>query len=170
MYAFHMQPFAQTRHALAKMHKHAAIPLLRAADGEGGYVERGQHLFGSHPGADEAATRLIALKLASHLMLALPHSAEKGAIKKITAQNERDLHPLFPREAAQNSLGKGGKRENQKITAQNERDLHPISGKSGNCPPWWMKAEGIAQRFRIPHERASSLERRIQPFVWIHGN
>ena len=139
MDAFQMHTFAQTRHARAKMHKHAAIPLRIAADEEGGYVERGQHLFGPHPGADEAATRVIALKLASHLIPGMPsqmcNSAEKGAIKKITAQNERDLHPLFPREAAQNSLGKGGKREKQKITAQNKRDLHPISCKSGNRPP-----------------------------------
>ena len=53
MYAFEMQTFNQTRHDIAEMQKHAAIPLLISADEEGGFVERVQNIFGHHPGALE---------------------------------------------------------------------------------------------------------------------
>ncbi len=53
MYAFQMQTFQQTRHDILEMQKHATIPLLVAADEEGGYVERVQNIFGHHPGALE---------------------------------------------------------------------------------------------------------------------
>jgi len=53
MYAFQMQTFNQTRHDIAEMQKHAAIPLLISADEEGGFVERVQNIFGHHPGALE---------------------------------------------------------------------------------------------------------------------
>jgi beta-N-acetylhexosaminidase len=53
MYAFQMQTFNQTKHDIAEMQKHAAIPLLIGADEEGGFVERVQNIFGHHPGALE---------------------------------------------------------------------------------------------------------------------
>lgn len=53
MYAFQMQTFNQTRHDILETQKHATIPLLIAADEEGGFVERVQNIFGHHPGALE---------------------------------------------------------------------------------------------------------------------
>jgi beta-N-acetylhexosaminidase len=53
MYAFQMQTFDQTRHDILETQKHATIPLLVAADEEGGFVERVQNIFGHHPGALE---------------------------------------------------------------------------------------------------------------------
>jgi len=53
MYAFQMQTFNQTKHDIAEMQKHAAIPLLIGSDEEGGFVERVQNIFGHHPGALE---------------------------------------------------------------------------------------------------------------------
>jgi beta-N-acetylhexosaminidase len=53
MYAFQMQTFQQTRHDILEAQKHATIPLLVAADEEGGFVERVQNIFGHHPGALE---------------------------------------------------------------------------------------------------------------------
>jgi beta-N-acetylhexosaminidase len=53
MYAFQMQSFDQTRHDILEMQKHASIPLIIAADEEGGFVERVQNIFGHHPGALE---------------------------------------------------------------------------------------------------------------------
>jgi len=53
MYAFQMQTFQQTRHDILEAQKHATIPLLIAADEEGGFVERVQNIFGHHPGALE---------------------------------------------------------------------------------------------------------------------
>ncbi len=53
MYAFQMQTFNQTKHDIAEMQKHAAIPLLIGSDEEGGFVERIQNIFGHHPGALE---------------------------------------------------------------------------------------------------------------------
>ena len=53
MYAFQMQTFQQTRHDILETQKHATIPLLVAADEEGGFVERVQNIFGHHPGALE---------------------------------------------------------------------------------------------------------------------
>lgn len=53
MYAFQMQTFNQTRSDILSMQKHAKIPLIIAADEEGGFVERVQNIFGHHPGALE---------------------------------------------------------------------------------------------------------------------
>jgi beta-N-acetylhexosaminidase len=53
MYAFQMQTFDQTKHDIAEMKQHASIPLIVAADEEGGYVERIQNIFGHHAGALE---------------------------------------------------------------------------------------------------------------------
>lgn len=53
MYAFQMQTFNQTKHDIAEMQKHAAIPLLIGSDEEGGFVERIQNIFGHYPGALE---------------------------------------------------------------------------------------------------------------------
>jgi beta-N-acetylhexosaminidase len=53
MYTFQMQTFNQTKHDIAEMQKHAAIPLLIGSDEEGGFVERIQNIFGHHPGALE---------------------------------------------------------------------------------------------------------------------
>src|SRR5579885_3226592 len=53
MYAFQMQTFQQTRHDILETQQHATIPLIIAADEEGGYVERVQNIFGHHPGALE---------------------------------------------------------------------------------------------------------------------
>jgi len=53
MYAFQMQTFDQTKHDIAEMKQHASIPLIVAADEEGGFVERIQNIFGHHPGALE---------------------------------------------------------------------------------------------------------------------
>jgi beta-N-acetylhexosaminidase len=53
MYAFQMQTFNQTKHDIAEMQKHAAIPLLIGSDEEGGFVERIQNIFGHHAGALE---------------------------------------------------------------------------------------------------------------------
>jgi beta-N-acetylhexosaminidase len=53
MYTFQMQTLNQTKHDIAEMQKHAAIPLLIGSDEEGGFVERIQNIFGHHPGALE---------------------------------------------------------------------------------------------------------------------
>ncbi len=53
MYAFQMQTFKQTHYDIAEMQKHASIPLIIAADEEGGFVERIQNIFGHRPGALE---------------------------------------------------------------------------------------------------------------------
>ena len=50
MYAFQMNSFNQTRHDIAEMQKHAALPLLISTDEEGGFVDRVQNIFGHHPG------------------------------------------------------------------------------------------------------------------------
>ncbi len=53
MYAFQMNTFAQTKHDIAEMQKHASLPLLISTDEEGGFVERVQNIYGHHPGALE---------------------------------------------------------------------------------------------------------------------
>jgi beta-N-acetylhexosaminidase len=53
MYAFQMKTFAQTKHDISEMQKHATLPLLISADEEGGFVERVQHIYGHRPGALE---------------------------------------------------------------------------------------------------------------------
>ncbi len=53
MYAFQMKTFAQTKHDISEMQKHAKIPLFISADEEGGFVERIQHIYGHRPGALE---------------------------------------------------------------------------------------------------------------------
>src|ERR1019366_994039 len=53
MYAFQMQSFAQTKHDISEMQKHAKLPLFISADEEGGFVERIQHIYGHRPGALE---------------------------------------------------------------------------------------------------------------------
>ena len=135
MDAFQMHTFAQTRHDSAKMHKHAAIPLLRAADGEGGYVERLQHPFGYHPGADEAATPVIALKLASHLMLALPHSAEKGAIKKLPLKMSATCTPYFRGKQHKTLSAKGEKGKIKKLPLKISATCTLFPGSRGTVPP-----------------------------------
>ncbi len=53
MYAFQMNTFAQTKHDIAQMQRHATLPLLISADEEGGFVERVQNIYGHLPGALE---------------------------------------------------------------------------------------------------------------------
>jgi beta-N-acetylhexosaminidase len=53
MYAFQMNTFAQTKHDISEMQKHAKIPLFISADEEGGFVERVQLIYGHRPGALE---------------------------------------------------------------------------------------------------------------------
>jgi beta-N-acetylhexosaminidase len=53
MYAFQMNSFAQTKHDISEMQRHAKLPLFIAADEEGGFVERIQHIYGHRPGALE---------------------------------------------------------------------------------------------------------------------
>lgn len=53
MYAFQMQSFAQTKHDISEMQRHAKLPLFISADEEGGFVERIQHIYGHRPGALE---------------------------------------------------------------------------------------------------------------------
>jgi len=48
-----MNTFAQTKHDIAEMQKHATLPLLISTDEEGGFVERVQNIYGHHPGALE---------------------------------------------------------------------------------------------------------------------
>ena len=51
MYAFQMKTFAQTKHNISEMQRHAKLPLFISADEEGGFVERVQNIYGHRPGA-----------------------------------------------------------------------------------------------------------------------
>ncbi|HEU5383287.1 MAG TPA: glycoside hydrolase family 3 N-terminal domain-containing protein [Ktedonobacteraceae bacterium] len=53
MYAIQMNTFKQARGDIQQMQHNASIPLLIAADEEGGFVERVQKIFGHRPGALE---------------------------------------------------------------------------------------------------------------------